>query len=137
MKKVAITGGAGFIGYWTAKRLVGEGFEVKILDNLHTASMIEKVRELGLQVMKVDVRNLDALEKTLQGSNCVIHLAALLGVEESLKKILSSISSLDNLAQLTCLIFSLHTLQGYFSRCRLRSQGFEVPRIRPEYRSYP
>ena len=45
MKKAAITGGAGFIGYWTAKRLVGEGFEVKILDNLHTASLIEKVRD--------------------------------------------------------------------------------------------
>jgi len=85
MKRVAITGGAGFIGYWTAKRLIQEGFEVKILDNLYTANMLDKIRELGLEVVKVDVRNTYDLERAFKGLDYVIHLAALLSVEESLK----------------------------------------------------
>ncbi len=85
MKTVAITGGAGFIGYWTAKRLLEEGFEVKILDNLHTAHMLSKIRELGLEVHRIDVRDAMGLERAFKGSDYVIHLAALISVEESSK----------------------------------------------------
>jgi len=85
MKTVTITGGAGFIGYWTAKRLLEEGFEVKILDNLHTAHMLSKIRELGLEVIRIDVRDTIGLERAFKSSDYVIHLAALISVEESSK----------------------------------------------------
>lgn len=35
MKKILVTGGAGFIGFFTAKRLLDEGFEVVIIDNIN------------------------------------------------------------------------------------------------------
>ncbi len=86
MKRVTITGGAGFIGYWTARRLIEEGFEVKILDNLHTARMSDKIRDLGLDIIKVDIRDMEALKNAFEGSDYVLHLAALLSVEESSEK---------------------------------------------------
>ncbi len=86
MKRVTITGGAGFIGYWTAKRLLEGGFEVKILDNFHTARMLEGIRKLDLEILKVDIRDAKVLENALYGSDYIIHLAALISVEESAEK---------------------------------------------------
>ena len=41
MKKVLITGGAGFIGYHLAKKLTKENYKVEILDNFLEVLMIQ------------------------------------------------------------------------------------------------
>jgi len=49
MRKVLITGGAGFLGYHLSKKHLLEGDEVVCLDNLHTGQLtnIEKLRDFG------------------------------------------------------------------------------------------
>jgi len=45
--------------------------------------MLNRVRELSLEVLEIDVRNVKGLEEVFQGSDYVIHLAAVLSVDES------------------------------------------------------
>ncbi len=56
MKKVLVTGAAGFIGYHLSKRLLEEGFEVWGIDNLNsyydTGLKADRIRELGVDEVK-------------------------------------------------------------------------------------
>ena len=86
--RVIITGGAGFIGRAVTRELLRRGHEVRILD-----SMIEQVhgdRErpedlpAEAELIRADVRNGDAVMKALQGVDSVVHLAAEVGVGQSM-----------------------------------------------------
>jgi len=81
-KKIFITGGAGFIGSTIAERLV-ENNHVVIYDTLHrnalTLSKIAKHKNLTL--VKGDVMDAKKLKKAAHGSNYIIHLAAIAGVD--------------------------------------------------------
>lgn len=85
---VLITGGAGFIGRFVADELLARGHQVRVLD-----SLIEQVhgdcdRPAGLaddvELIRADVRNGDAVVKALKGVDSVIHLAAEVGVGQSM-----------------------------------------------------
>jgi dTDP-L-rhamnose 4-epimerase len=87
-EKVLITGGAGFIGRQVARELLGRGHEVRVLD-----SMIEQVHgdkerpddlDPSVELIRADVRNGDAVVKALKGVDSVIHLAAEVGVGQSM-----------------------------------------------------
>ena len=45
VKKVVVTGGAGFIGSHLAQKLAGQGYQTIILDDLSTGKM-ENIKEL-------------------------------------------------------------------------------------------
>jgi len=88
-----VTGGAGFIGSHTCIDLLQHGFELVVVDNLVNASAValERVTELAgreLEFHAVDLRDRDALDAVLQGSNVesVIHFAGLKAVGESVEK---------------------------------------------------
>ncbi|MCI0503525.1 NAD-dependent epimerase/dehydratase family protein [Candidatus Micrarchaeota archaeon] len=70
--KVAVTGGAGFIGSHLADALVSEGHEVYVIDNLVTGKQ-ENVNEKAI-FMKRDIHH--DLSNELEGMDCVFHLAA-------------------------------------------------------------
>ncbi|MCK5177588.1 MAG: NAD-dependent epimerase/dehydratase family protein, partial [Candidatus Aenigmarchaeota archaeon] len=56
-KKYIVTGGAGFIGSTLADRLIKEGYEVLIIDNLHSGSeenIPKKAKFIKANVMDVD-----------------------------------------------------------------------------------
>lgn len=78
-ERVLITGGAGFIGSHTADRLLGEGYEVRLLDNLqkpvHQKGKPEYLAPEA-EFMEGDVRDRDTLLRALQGVDYVYHLAA-------------------------------------------------------------
>ena len=81
--KVVITGGAGFIGYHTARLLLAHGHTVVVLDDMSKAPMLDRLRSLGLEPVRVDVRVLEELKEAFRGADAVLHLAALINVEES------------------------------------------------------
>ena len=87
METVLITGGAGFIGRHVTQRLLAEGHSVKILDPLiEQVHSGERPRDLSPEAELVigDVRDRSALARALDGCSSVIHLAAEVGVGQSM-----------------------------------------------------
>jgi UDP-glucose 4-epimerase len=86
--KVLVTGGAGFIGSHVVEQLVNEGYTVRILDNLYTGKLgnIQNAVKSGkVEFVNGDIRDSSLVEKSLDGVNKVVHLAALVSVPFSVK----------------------------------------------------
>jgi dTDP-L-rhamnose 4-epimerase len=86
---VLITGGAGFIGSHLANRLLVEGHRVRVLDNLNPQVHGEGGRRPTylppeIELVVGDVRDKRAVERSLDGVDAVFHLAALVGVGQSM-----------------------------------------------------
>ena len=81
--RALITGGAGFIGSHLAARLIGEGHEVRVLDDLSTGSMsnIEQLLESpSFRFEEGSVTDKEAVDGLVDGVDVVFHLAAAVGV---------------------------------------------------------
>jgi len=91
MSRYFVTGGAGFIGSHICARLVQEGEEVTVYDDLSTGRR-ENLAGIGgnLSLVEGDVRDREALGRALPGADYVIHLAALPSVPRSVKDPLST-----------------------------------------------
>lgn len=89
-KKVLITGGAGFVGSHTADALLCLGYDVCIFDNLskqvHTDGFPSYLSS-DVEFIQGDVRDVEALGKALKGVDAVFHLAAAVGVGQSMYQI--------------------------------------------------
>lgn len=78
-KKYFITGGAGFIGAHLAGRLLDEGNEVTVFDDLsngqrwHLASYASNP---ALKIVEADLRDTSVLEREIAGHDMVYHLAS-------------------------------------------------------------
>lgn len=82
--KALITGGAGFIGSHLAERLLADGDEVVILDNLSTGRLenIEAFRRHErLEFVKGDIREASLTQLLTSQCDVVFHLAAAVGVQ--------------------------------------------------------
>jgi dTDP-L-rhamnose 4-epimerase len=88
---VLITGGAGFIGAHLARQVLEQDDRVRILDNLHP--QVHGVHErpdyltADAELVVGDVRDPDAVRKALVGVDRVVHLAARVGVGQSMYEI--------------------------------------------------
>ncbi|WP_340316501.1 NAD-dependent epimerase/dehydratase family protein [Rhizorhabdus argentea] len=89
MEKILITGGAGFIGRAVSAELLARGHEVRVLD-----SLIEQVHGIGseppvgdVEFIRADIRDGDAVAASLRGVDSVIHLAAEVGVGQSMYEV--------------------------------------------------
>jgi UDP-glucose 4-epimerase len=82
MTSILVTGGAGYIGSETARRLVAAGHEVTVLDDL-SRGYRAAVGSIPLVVGDVRDRSLVAATLREGGIDSVIHFAALKSVEES------------------------------------------------------
>ena len=82
IKKIVITGGAGFIGHHAVKTALDKGYEVHVIDNLSTGK-IENLKGLDVKFWNCDItsNNLPSIDG---GFDMLIHLAAPVSVEESL-----------------------------------------------------
>jgi len=89
MKKVIVTGGAGFIGSHLAEALVGKGYQVVIVDNFSTGRL-ENMRDFktfpNLTVERIDVTDFAAVSKIVEGATYVFHLAALADIVPSIQE---------------------------------------------------
>jgi len=85
--KVLVTGGAGFIGSHTVDLLVDRGFDVIVLDNLEPQVHGNKKPDYLNPKTKFvfgDVTNSDTWKKVLIDVDAVVHLAAMVGVGQSM-----------------------------------------------------
>lgn len=86
---VLITGGAGFIGSHIADELLRSGYRVRVLDNLdqqvHTPGTTRPdYLSRDVELVVGDVRDREAVRKSLRDVDRVVHLAALVGVGQSM-----------------------------------------------------
>ena len=88
---VLVTGGAGFIGRQICRELLERGYEVRVLD-----ALIEQVHQDGqrpddlpgeVELHHADIRDGDAVAEALHGVDSVIHLAAEVGVGQSMYEV--------------------------------------------------
>jgi dTDP-L-rhamnose 4-epimerase len=85
---VLVTGGAGFIGRAVTSELGRRGHRVRILDSLIAQVHGGRERPAGLadgvELIRADVRDADAVAAALKGIDSVVHLAAEVGVGQSM-----------------------------------------------------
>ena len=91
LKRVLITGGAGFIGRFVAAELLSRGFAVRVLDSLidqvHGAVDGAALLDREVEFIHADVRDKPAVIGALAGVDSVVHLAAEVGVGQSMYEV--------------------------------------------------
>ncbi len=82
-----VTGGAGFIGTHVVNLLTGKGLDVVVFDDLSSGR--ETNLALGsrpnLEFARGDIRDTERVEAALRGVDSVVHLAAMVSVQESMR----------------------------------------------------
>lgn len=90
-EQVLITGGAGFIGRAVAAELLRRGNRVRVLDCLlaQVHAGAERPRDLDpeVELIRADVRDGEAVARALRGIDSVVHLAAEVGVGQSMYEV--------------------------------------------------
>jgi len=79
-----VTGGAGFIGSRLARRLLDDGLEVTVLDNLSVGT--PEAVDSRARLVVGDVRNQATVVRALDGVDCVFHLAAQVTIRGSIER---------------------------------------------------
>lgn len=81
--RVAVTGGAGYIGSHAVAELLSQGHEVRVIDDFsagHRAAVPDSV-----SLVEADIGDLAAMTKALAGHHAILHFAGLLSVGGSMK----------------------------------------------------
>jgi dTDP-L-rhamnose 4-epimerase len=91
-RRILITGGAGFIGSHLADHLLAHGWAVRALDSLspqvHGPDATRPAYlDPDVELVVADVRDPDAVRRALRGVDAVAHLAAAVGVGQSMYEI--------------------------------------------------
>src|SRR5579871_5148181 len=87
--RVLITGGAGFIGSHLVDRLLASGHEVRILDSLdpQVHDGVPGYLSTDAELVVGDVRDRAVVDRCLDGADALVHLAAAVGVGQSMYEI--------------------------------------------------
>ncbi len=97
MKRILVTGGAGFIGSHTVDLLLSQGLEVVVIDNLSSGKLTNlNLFNPSLRFVQGDVRDEALLQRELARCDAVLHLAASPSVPQSIE---NPIESLRNHAE--------------------------------------
>lgn len=87
MKKIVITGGAGFIGSNLCDYFISKGNEVICLDNFatgHLHNLNAVINNPNFTLIEGDIRNFEVCQKAVKGVDYVLHQAALGSVPRSI-----------------------------------------------------
>jgi nucleoside-diphosphate-sugar epimerase len=82
MKRVLITGGAGYLGSTLAEHLLSQGYSVTVFDNLlyKQLSLLHLFKQSGFKFILGDVRNTVRLLELVKEHDIIIPLAAIVGM---------------------------------------------------------
>jgi UDP-glucose 4-epimerase len=78
-RKALVTGGLGFIGSHLVDRLLADGWDVLVLDNLltgHRSNLSHHKDDPRLQVTEGDIRDAETVSRCSRGCDAVFHFAA-------------------------------------------------------------
>ncbi len=91
MARHLITGGAGFIGSHLATRLVEQGHDVVVIDNLSTGKLANlDAISSQIEFVEASITDLEAVKGCCAGVDCIFHQAALASVPRSVANPLAS-----------------------------------------------
>lgn len=81
MKKVLVTGGAGYIGSVLVRLLLNRGYKVRVLDRLMFGgdSIVELLNNENFEFIKGDIRDKKDVQKAMENIDYIAHLAAIVG----------------------------------------------------------
>lgn len=88
MKKILITGGAGFIGSNLTEYFLNKGYQVRVLDNFatgHRHNLVQLADNSNFELLEGDIRDMEMCTKAVEGVDYVLHQAALGSVPRSIK----------------------------------------------------
>lgn len=90
---VLVTGGAGFVGSFLVDELITRGHSVRVFDSLELQVHGAERRQPAYlnphaDFVRGDIRDREALKKAIQGVDVVFHLAAKVGVGQSMYEII-------------------------------------------------
>jgi dTDP-L-rhamnose 4-epimerase len=92
-KRILVTGGAGFIGSHVADSLLSNGYLVRLFDNLspqvHRSGGRPAYLNPDAELVVGDMRDREGVERALRNVDAVIHLAAAVGVGQSMYEMVS------------------------------------------------
>ena len=104
--RILITGGAGFIGSHLTDRLVADGHQITILDNLATGRKENLASHLGgtqVEFIEGSILDADLLSGLIEKSDYIFHLAAAVGVfnivNHPLDSMLTNIRGTENVLE--------------------------------------
>ena len=83
MKRILVTGGAGFVGANLVRKLLSERYNVRVLDNF-SSGRLEYLDGLDLEIIEGDILDKRVVATAVSGIDAIIHLAAQTGVPGSL-----------------------------------------------------
>ena len=83
--KTLVTGGAGFIGSHIVRRLLDDGHEVRVIDNLSTGDR-DNLADVAqrIEFMEGDIRDPGHCDRACEGTELIFHVAALPSVPRSI-----------------------------------------------------
>jgi nucleoside-diphosphate-sugar epimerase/predicted dehydrogenase len=73
-KRVLVTGGSGFVGKRLVRRLIADGYAVRVL--ARKLANVEPLAGLGAEVFWGDVADLESFDRAFAGCDAILHLAA-------------------------------------------------------------
>ena len=84
--KAVVTGGAGFIGSHLVERLISDGFDVVVIDNLSTGH-VENIEIFKSKIIfeNADISEVGPWREHLKGASYIFHLAALADIVPSIQ----------------------------------------------------
>jgi UDP-glucose 4-epimerase len=84
--KALVTGGAGFIGSHIAAKLLSQGAQVRILDNLSSGREENLAACAAATLERGDITSPEDARRAVEGCDVVFHHAALVSVQESIRQ---------------------------------------------------
>jgi UDP-glucose 4-epimerase len=84
VRRALVTGGAGFIGSALVRLLAESGYNVRVYDDLSTGRA-QNLEGTEAELVRGDVRDVEALGRATSGCEVVFHLAAGTGVVPSIE----------------------------------------------------